>query len=149
MSLPFLESEREEFYRQTQDPSRRVWFVVETVSDRVVIGETGFQRLNPQWRTADLTLIIGSREHQSNGYGSEVLQSILDYGFGVLNLHRVAVGIVGFNDRAVALYSKMVFVEEGRQLDGYFWDHAYHDFVMMSLLEDTYRKRIRASERAE
>jgi RimJ/RimL family protein N-acetyltransferase len=145
MSLPFLTKDMEEFYEQTQDPSVRVWFMVETIDKETVIAETGFQRINPQWRTADLTLIVGSREHQGSGYGSEILDAILEYGFGVLNLHRVSVGIVEFNKPALALYSKKGFVEEGRQLDGYFWDHQYHDFVMMSLLETAYRERKRAS----
>jgi RimJ/RimL family protein N-acetyltransferase len=139
MSTPFVEQEMEEFYRQTQDARQRIWFAIESNEDHIVIGETGYQRIHPQWRTADLTLIIGSEPHRGKGYGSEVLHAILDYGFGVMNLHRVAVGIVGFNAQSIALYKKAGFAEEGVQRDGYYYDHAYHDFVMMSLLETEFQ----------
>ncbi len=29
---------------------------------------------------------------------------------------------------------------EGVQRDGYFYDHAYHDFVMLSILEEEFRR---------
>ena len=35
---------------------------------------------------------------------------------------------------------KVGFRKEGLQRDGYYYDHAYHDFVMMSLLEDEFRQ---------
>lgn len=140
MSLPFLEQEMEQFYQDTQTPSRRIWFAVVSSDDHTLIAETGLQRFDPHWRTADLTLIVGDRRYQHNGYGTEILHAILDYGFGVLNLHRVAVGIVGFNERALAFYKRAGFVEEGRQRDGYYYDHDYHDFVMMSILESEFQR---------
>ena len=138
MSLPFLEHEREEFYQHTQSAEHRIWFAVVTRDDKTLVAETGFQRFNPNWRTADLTLIVGDERYQGQGYGTEILKAMIEYGFGVVNLHRIAVGIVGFNDRAIAFYKKMGFVEEGRQRDGYYWDRTYHDFVMMSLLESEF-----------
>ncbi len=33
----------------------------------------------------------------------------------------------------------MGFRREGLQRDGYFWDHRFHDFIMMAILEDEYR----------
>jgi diamine N-acetyltransferase len=59
----------------------------------------------------------------------------------------VAVGVVGFNERAIRFYEKVGFREEGRQRDGYYCDHAYHDFVMMSILEDEFRQLHRAKDR--
>jgi len=63
----------------------------------------------------------------------------MDYAFGYLNMHRVSLGVVGFNRRALRFYEKVGFKQEGIQRDGYYHDHAYHDFVMMSILEDEFR----------
>ncbi|MFW5717310.1 MAG: GNAT family N-acetyltransferase [Spirochaetota bacterium] len=139
MSTPFLESERETFYASTQEFADRLWLMIDDAEDGTIIGETGFLRYNAQWRCADFTLIIGESRYRGNGYGREVLDAMLSYGFGVLNLHRIAVGIVAFNDHALALYRGAGFVEEGRQVDGYYWDNTYHDFVILSLLENDYR----------
>lgn len=51
MSLPFLEQEREEFYQHSQSAEHRIWFAVVTRDDKTLVAETGFQRLNPYWRT--------------------------------------------------------------------------------------------------
>ena len=54
---------------------------------------------------------------------------------------RVAIGVVGTNQRALRFYECIGFQREGVQRDGY--DYAQHDqdFVMMSRLEDEYRTR--------
>jgi RimJ/RimL family protein N-acetyltransferase len=55
--------------------------------------------------------------------------------------------VVGFNEKAIRFYEKVGFREEGRQRDGYYCGHAYHDFVMMSILEDEFRQLHRAKDR--
>jgi RimJ/RimL family protein N-acetyltransferase len=55
-------------------------------------------------------------------------------------MHRVSLGVVGFNERALRFYEKAGFKRGGIQRDGYFHDHRYHDFVMMSILEDEFRR---------
>ncbi len=126
------------YEKLTTDPSR-VWFaIIEQTSGRL-IGETGLLRMFPTWRTTDLTIIIGEQDARGKGYGSEAIGLILDYAFGNLNFHRVAIGIVGFNEKAVAFYEKVGFKREGIQRDGYFFNHRYHDFIMMSILEEEFR----------
>ena len=58
---------------------------------------------------------------------------------GTLSFHRVSIGVVGFNERALRFYEKVGFKREGIQRDGYFHNHRFYDFVMMSILEDEYR----------
>lgn len=136
---PMTESSCEEFYEKTQDQDSRVWFMIILKETGKPIGEAGLLRMFPAWRTTDLTLIIGERDEHGKGYGTEAIHLLLDYAFGNLNFHRVAVGVVGFNEAALKFYQKIGFKREGIQRDGYYWEHKYHDFVMMSLLEDEYR----------
>ena len=128
-----------EFLERVRDDRDRVWFVVALREDDRIVGEAGLLRMFPAWRTTDFSLIIGDREAWDRGYGTEAILLLLDYAFGALNFHRVSVGVVGFNQRALRFYRKVGFKQEGIQRDGYFYDHGYHDFVMMSLLEDEYR----------
>jgi hypothetical protein len=64
----------------------------------------------------------------------EVAKLMLDYAFEHQNFHRVAIGVVGFNTKALNFYKPIGFQREGVQRDGYYYEHRYHDFVMMSLL---------------
>lgn len=115
-----------------------VWFAVVRNSNGAVIGEVGLLRMVPAWRTTDLTIILPDRENQHKGYGTEAIHLLLDYAFGALNFNRVAIGVVGFNEAALAFYEKIGFRREGIQQQGYYYNFQYHDFVMMRLLRQEY-----------
>ncbi|HZU85907.1 MAG TPA: GNAT family protein, partial [Anaerolineaceae bacterium] len=105
-----------------------------------LIGETGLLRMFPAWRNTDLSIILGDKSTWSKGYGTEAMVLMLDYAFGYLNFHRVAIGVVGSNTRALRFYEKIGFQREGIQREGYYYNHTYQDFIMMAILEDEFRQ---------
>jgi diamine N-acetyltransferase len=137
--MPMGEAAAAEFLEKVRTDHDRVWFVIALQANNRVIGEAGLLRMFNPWRTTDLSIIIGEKDAWGQGYGIEAIQLLLDYAFGYLNFHRVSVGVVGFNERAIRFYEKVGFKREGIQREGYYHDHQYHDFVMMSILEDEYR----------
>jgi len=136
---PMSLAKAEEFYERVKSDDQRVWFIIALQEDDRVIGEAGLLRMFPAWRTTDLSIIIGERETWGKGYGTEAINLLLDYAFGYLNFHRVAIGVVCLNEAALGFYEKVGFRKEGVQREGYYYNHAYYDFVMMSILEDEYR----------
>ena len=126
-------------FQKMQADSSRVWFAIVAQDDGRVIGECGLLRMFPAWRTTDLSIILGDKTAWGKGYGQDAIYLLLDYAFGYLNFHRVAIGVVGSNDRALRFYEKVGFKKEGLQRDGYYFNHTYQDFVMMSILEDEFR----------
>ncbi|MBN1135120.1 MAG: GNAT family N-acetyltransferase [Anaerolineae bacterium] len=144
---PMSQAGADEFLEKVRTDKERVWFVVVLKEGDQVIGEAGLLRIFWPWRTTDLSIIIGDKEAWGQGYGSEAIRLLLDYAFGCLNLHRVAIGVVGFNRRAIRFYEKVGFKQEGVQRDGYYHGHAYHDFVMMSILGEEFRAMQRKEEK--
>jgi RimJ/RimL family protein N-acetyltransferase len=140
-ATPMSEAGADEFLERVRRESDRIWFVVTLRENDRPIGEAGLLRMFHPWRNTDLTLIIGEQDAWGQGYGTEALSLLLDYAFGYLGFHRVSVGVVGFNERAIRLYEKAGFKKEGIQREGYYYNHKYHDFVMMSILEDEFRGR--------
>ncbi|MCL4516307.1 MAG: GNAT family N-acetyltransferase [Firmicutes bacterium] len=47
--------------------------------------------------------------------------------------------VVGFNQKALRFYEKVGFKREGVWRESYYYNHTFHDFVMMSILEDEFR----------
>jgi diamine N-acetyltransferase len=137
--FPTSQKSVEEFEVKLRMDSSRVWFGVVVREDDRLIGEAGLLRMFPAWRTTDLSLIIGERAAWRKGYGTDAMELLLDYAFGYLNFHRVAIGVVGTNERALHFYEKIGFKREGIQRDGYYYNHAYQDFVMMSMLENEFQ----------
>lgn len=117
----------------------RAWFIIEVKETGRAIGETGLLRMFHPWRTSDLSIIIGEKDAWSQGYGTEAINLMLDYAFGYLCFHRISIGVVGFNHSALRFYEKIGFKQEGIQRDGYYYNHRFSDFVMMSILEDEFR----------
>ena len=136
---PMSECAAEEFYERVRSEPDRVWFLIVLKEGDRPIGEAGLLRMFPPWRTTDLSIILGDKRAWGLGYGTEAILLLLDYAFGSLNMHRVALGVVRFNERALTFYEKIGFKREGVQRDGYYCDHEYSDFVMMSILDDEYR----------
>lgn len=136
---PMTEAAAEEFFRKVQTDENRIWFTIVLTESGSAIGEAGLLRMFRPWRTTDLSIIIGEKGEWSKGYGTEAIGLLLDHAFGDLNFHRVAVGVVGFNEAAVRFYEKVGFRKEGVQRDGYYCDGRFCDFVMMSILEDEFR----------
>jgi len=139
-ALPMSKAGADEFLERVRQDKERVWFVVVLKENDRVIGEAGLLRMFHPWRNTDLSIIIGDKGAWGKGYGTEAILLLLDYAFGYLGFHRVSVGVVGFNERALRFYEKVGFKREGLQRDGYYYDHVFHDFVMMSILEDEFRQ---------
>lgn len=140
IDIPSTEKYMEQFYEKVQDTSDRIWFMVVEKESNNVIGEVGLLRMYPTWRTTDLTIIIGEKAYREKGYGKEAIILLMDYAFGFLNFHRISIGVVGFNDAALRFYEKIGFKQEGIQRDGYYFNYEYHDFIMMSILEDEFKQ---------
>jgi RimJ/RimL family protein N-acetyltransferase len=126
------------FYDKVQIEDNRLWFTVVVKDGDRPIGEAGLLRMFKPWHTTDLTMIIGEKDAWGKGYGTEAIRLLLDYTFQELNFHRVAVGVVGFNERALRFYEKIGFKKEGIQRDGYYIEGKYSDFIMMSILREEY-----------
>ncbi len=131
--------ETEKWFEELIDDESRVWFVIVLRENNKIIGETGLLRMSHPWRATDLTMIIGEEDERGKGYGSEAINLLLDFAFGSLNFHRIAIGVVGFNENAIKFYERVGFKKEGVQREGYFYNHQYYDFVMLSILAREYR----------
>jgi len=134
------QADADKFLERVYNDNTREWFVIIIKENEQLIGEAGLLRMFHAWRTTDISIIIGEKNAWGKGYGTESILLLLDYAFRCLNFHRVAIGVVGFNEKAIRFWEKVGFKKEGIQRDGYYYKHKYHDFVMMSILEDEFRE---------
>lgn len=139
ITKPCNAAQAQEWFDRTYKDEQRIFFAIVLKESNKVIGECGLLRMFPEWRTTDLSIIIGEHDAQGRGYGTDAIRLLLDYAFGYLNFHRVAIGVIGFNEKALRFYEKVGFKREGIQRDGYYFNHKYCNFIMMSILEDEYR----------
>jgi RimJ/RimL family protein N-acetyltransferase len=103
-----------------------------------LIGEIRLDRVDLRDRRAGLAIGIEDASQLGKGLGSEAIALALGYAFNDLKLHRVSVRVVDYNLRAIRAYQKCGFVIEGREREAALVDGAWHDDVMMAILDREY-----------
>jgi len=93
--------------------SNTIVFAIRTVGDGALIGTVGFFEIEWANQVAWLGMGIGERNAWDQGYGTEALHLALQYAFDELNLHRITLTVIAYNERAIALYEKAGFQREG------------------------------------
>ncbi len=111
---------------------------VTTIESGELIGHTALWGAAVKDRCASFAIILGS-DFQGQGYGPDAGRTMVDFGFAELGLHRIELTVSSFNPRAIAAYRKIGFVEEGRRRLATFRNGAWHDDVLMAILESDWR----------
>jgi len=100
------------------------------------IGGCGIHHFEPVHRNAELGIVIGEKDYWHRGFGRAAMRTLLSYSFDTLNLNRVYLHVLSFNERAIRLYRRLGFREEGRLRQDYFHLGCYHDTLVMGLLRE-------------
>jgi RimJ/RimL family protein N-acetyltransferase len=136
----------EKWYKDLLADQDRVWFAIVLKKRNLVIGEAGLLRMFRPFRSTDMTIIIGEKDERGKGYGTEVGRLLLDYAFTQLGFHRISIGVVGFNKKALKFWKSLGFKKEGVERDDYYYDNKYSDGIMMSILENEFKKTKRKGQ---
>lgn len=136
--LLFSREQIESYIRRQPDNESRVSFAIAKNESKEVVGEAVLNDISHINRSASFRIFIAGK-HIGNGYGTEATGMLLDYGFGMLNLHRIELEVYTMNERAIHLYEKAGFKREGVKRENWYFDHDYYDSIMMSILKEEYR----------
>jgi len=107
-------------------------------TDRL-IGTCAFSQLDGDNGSALFHITIGEPDCWGRGYGSEATALMLEHAFGPLGLHRVALAVFEYNERAIRAYRKVGFSVEGRSREAIWRGDRFWDEIQMSILEDEWR----------
>jgi RimJ/RimL family protein N-acetyltransferase len=114
-------------------------FAIDTKDGRH-IGNTGLHRASPENRSGDLGIMIGEKDCWGRGFGTDAMRTLIRLGFEEMNLNRIALDVYDFNERAIASYLKVGFIEEGRRRKDIYRYGAYVDVVMMAILREDWER---------
>lgn len=106
-------------------------FVME--ADGKVIGNLGLFNVDLEARTMELGITIGDKDYWGRGYGTEAIRLATDYAFRMRNVRKVHLSVLANNPRAIAAYTKVGFVEEGRRREHAWNAGSYVDLIYMGL----------------
>ena len=108
-------------------------FAIET-KDGVHIGSASLE-VSFSHSRATFGIFIGEKEYWNKGLGSEAARLIINYGFKKLGLHRIELGVLEYNPRAIKVYKRLGFKLEGRKREFIKFKGKYYDDLHMSILD--------------
>jgi len=132
--------ERRQLERQHEKVEDHLFGIALKEGERL-IGSCGLTGTALPHRTGTLGILIGEREHQGRGYGAEAIRLLLDYGFGSLGLHRVALDVVEHNERGIRCYEKCGFRREGTRRQSRWWAGRWWNVHEYAILEHEWREQ--------
>jgi RimJ/RimL family protein N-acetyltransferase len=104
------------------------------------IGNIALQTIDPVYRSADLTILIGDKSTWGRGFGTEAAKLLCDHGFNALNLHRIACGTFDTNIAMKKLALDLGMKQEGKRRDAVYKDDRYIDMIEFGVLRREYEK---------
>ena len=99
----------------------------------------GLKNIDYLNQKSDFFIMIGNSEHRGKGIGYFATKEILNHAFNNLNINRVELIVLKENTRAINLYKKVGFIQEGIKRQCIFKNGKFVDVVIMSLLRDDYK----------
>jgi RimJ/RimL family protein N-acetyltransferase len=102
------------------------------------IGRCLFFNVDHVNRSAMFGIFIGEKAYWGKGYGHEATKLLLDYGFNLLNLNSIMLGVMSFNERALRSYQRVGFKEIGRRRQARIVGEQKFDVIFMDILAEEF-----------
>ncbi len=128
-------------FRAMAESEHDVELAVMALEPETFVGVAGLHSIHWIARSAEFRILLGERAFWGRGIGTEVAQLVSAYGFELLNLHKVWLGVNDDNLGARRSYDKAGFTAEGVLRDEVFRNGTYHHVTRMSMLEHEYRRQ--------
>lgn len=132
-----LPGEKEYLENSAKNSKNKNFNIVELNTDKL-IGTLGLEDINWIERSAVLGIFIGEEDYRSNGYGTEAIKLLLEFGFKYFNLHSIRLDLIEVNERAHKCYLKCGFKDSGRSREEVFINGRYYNKLHMDILENEF-----------
>jgi RimJ/RimL family protein N-acetyltransferase len=138
---PMSDEEIERFFHGRLMSPEQVGYAITVRETGRLIGSTTFSNMDPENSSTLFHISIGEADVWSLGYGTEATELMLELAFERIGLHRVALSVFSFNERAVRSYEKAGFTVEGRHREAIVRDGRRWDELTMGILAAEWQAR--------
>ena len=140
-AIPNKEEGMEAWFEDMRKNNKDILFMIIDKEKDVEIGFCGFHEIRDVHRSAEYRIFVCEKNYWGKGYGVEGTKLMLRYGFELLNLNRVWLGVNADHERAVNSYRKCGFIEEGVLRQEIYRNSKFHDAIRMGILREEYYKK--------
>ncbi len=88
----------------------------------------------------EISILIGDKNFWGKGIATEAYRLVIDYGFNMLDLHRLTSGMSVRNKAMMKVAQKAGMVKEGVFKEAFYKDGEYRDIVRYAIINPLHRK---------
>ena len=145
----FREHREINFYNQTtwfnefvkKKDRTHMFSIIESKINKL-IGACGLCYIDLINKNADFSIYIGKNNlYIDDKYAIDSATLLLEYGFTVLNLHRIWAEIYNFDKKKIRMFKKLKFKLDGRHKETYFLKNKWHDSLYFGILSKNFIKK--------
>lgn len=139
MSLPMEEA----WFERTVEAQGKdqYHFTICRLADSQPIGTCGLFAIDLVNGNAGIGISIGEKQLWNQGFGTDAMRALLDFGFGMLRLERMWLEVYDFNARGRRSYEKVGFVLEGTQRRSIYKRGRFIDVHLMAILRSAWEQQ--------
>jgi RimJ/RimL family protein N-acetyltransferase len=138
LGVSFMPEHEQEWYDGVVKDRERKTFAIVAREGQRVIGSIGFHSIDMLRGLTELGIAIGDKSAWGQGYGSEAVRLMCDYGFTFLGLHTIYLWHVAYNERGHRAYLKAGFKEAGRLRGADLFGGQRYDRILMDITREEF-----------
>lgn len=126
----------------------------ENIAVFAIIAKDGNQHVgnislgNISWKnkSGEISILIGEKDYWGKGLGTEAYRLVIDYGFRMLDLHRLYSGMTVRNIGMAKVAQNVGMSFEGTSREAFFKDGEFIDIAHYAIINPKHRKKIEVSD---
>lgn len=113
-------------------------FLMQLKTTGETIGRIGFHTWQVRHFRAEIGYAITNNIYKNQGYMTEAMKAVIDYGFTTMGLERIEACVGPGNTPSIKLVEKFGFSREGYFRNHYYKDNVLYDSISFALLKQDY-----------
>lgn len=110
--------------------------------DETIVGIISLTNIDYHNRCCRLHIMIGNVSNRNKGIGTYAIREMVKHAFLNVNMNRVELGILDYNEHSSYVFEKIGFHLEGIKREAVFKNGKYVDMKEYSILKSEYSKNI-------
>lgn len=138
---PVYNNQLENYFKNTINNDNIIFFAIHEKENDEFIGTTKLGPINWLVRTVETGWLIGDETKRGKGYGTEVLELVIEYCFNVLNINKITAGTFNSNKAARSILEKFNFNQEGILKDAGYKNGELINVIRFCLFKDDWMEK--------
>ena len=138
--FPVTKEKQIEYVRSQLARNDIAFFAIMEKGTDKFIGTAKIGPINWIHRFTEHAIMIGDKGSWNKGYGGEVIQLLLEYGFRHLNMHKIYAGIISTNQSSIKKNERIGYKIEAVLKEKIYVNGKYADHIIMSMSKNEFLK---------